>query len=222
VYSSGMFAVPVNKPLWKGAQIVSKEPLTISDGEGGEVEIPVGTLGRIHSFEGSEVNIELESIPGTRYMHQLRLDFVYYWGVMAGSEPPVLGDHGIVPMVVEGHPDGGEGASVKCIGYWATAENPLVDWYAQKGIVLPWPGQHVDLSWDADERAMVLGYLRSCPDVEYWRGWSMCRLCSADLGSTDKGDGIYMWPDGFDHYVEAHGVRPPKEFIDHVYARVKA
>ena len=37
------------------------------------------------------------------------------------------------------------------------------------------------------------------------------------MGGTDLSDGHYVWPFGFAHYVEAHGVKPPQEFIDHVW-----
>ncbi len=38
------------------------------------------------------------------------------------------------------------------------------------------------------------------------------------MGSMCLTDGTYGWPQGFAHYVEAHGVRPPEEFVRHVYA----
>jgi hypothetical protein len=28
-------------------------------------------------------------------------------------------------------------------------------------------------------------------------------------------DGTYNWPQGFEHYITEHGVRPPTEFIAH-------
>ena len=29
-------------------------------------------------------------------------------------------------------------------------------------------------------------------------------------------DGTWVWPEGFAHSIEAHSVRPPQEFIDHL------
>jgi hypothetical protein len=208
-----MFEAPnMNTPLWVGAEIVCKEPLTT-----GDLNIPVGTRGSIHSFVGNEVNIEFArkdpfEIP--QYMHQLRLDFLYYWKVT--SEEP-SGESVKVPMIVFRHPDGGPPkGGLKYLGYWAGNEDPLKDYYAQREIILPWPGHYVDLEWDSRERALVVEYLKSCPDVEHWMGYSCCRLCGTCLGASDKGDGIYVWPAGFDHYVEAHGVRPPDEFVKRV------
>lgn len=55
----------------------------------------------------------------------------------------------------------------------------------------------------------------------HYRGWSICRLCGVGVGSSDfkvqpnkkhKRDG-YVWPIGFRHYIEEHGVMPPENFV---------
>jgi len=48
-----------------------------------------------------------------------------------------------------------------------------------------------------------------------------CRLCSKCLGARDRIDGTYVWPEGFEHYLREHGVRPPEEFVRHVLSRCK-
>jgi hypothetical protein len=37
-----------------------------------------------------------------------------------------------------------------------------------------------------------------------------------DMGSIERTDGIYVWPEGLTHYVKEHNVRLPQEFVDHV------
>lgn len=124
-----------------------------------------------------------------------------------------------IEMVVGAHPDHSKLVGKRYIGYWAADKDPAKCSYARKGISLPWPGDYVDTSWDPQERAAVVAYLESVHDVVAWCGRSYCRLGCAEsiaMGSTDKGDGVYVWPEGFAHYVEVHGVKPPQEFIDHV------
>ncbi len=101
------------------------------------------------------------------------------------------------------------------LGYWTTSQ--VNDPYH-----LPWPGDFVDPNWDPAERAAVASYLDAQPDVQHWQGFSFCRLgCGMVPGCTDKSDGVYVWPAGFSHYLRAHNVKPPQEFIDHALGRAK-
>jgi hypothetical protein len=38
------------------------------------------------------------------------------------------------------------------------------------------------------------------------------------MGDSDLTDGIWVWPQGLVHYVDAHQLALPKQFIDHVLA----
>jgi hypothetical protein len=37
-----------------------------------------------------------------------------------------------------------------------------------------------------------------------------------EMGSGERTDGVYVWPEGLVHYLEKHNVRLPQEFVDHV------
>ncbi|MFI5297271.1 MAG: hypothetical protein ACHREM_04170 [Polyangiales bacterium] len=87
---------------------------------------------------------------------------------------------------------------------------------------LPDPKTMVDTTWSSAERAAVVAYLRAAPIVENYFGWSDCRICGCRNGSSERSDGVYLWPDGFAHYLEAHHVKPPTDFIAHVLARASA
>lgn len=102
---------------------------------------------------------------------------------------------------------------IKGIGFWALHVDPKKDYYKGK---FPWPGDFLDLSWDAEERQKVVEYLLSQPKTAHYMGVSECRFCDTDCGSADQSDGTYVWPEGFAHYIEKHGVRPPAEFVHHV------
>jgi hypothetical protein len=134
-------------------------------------------------------------------------------------------------MFLDHHPDTpGRKTSLKHLGYWHSVvidskSNGVVlktgfsyESYEKQG-GLPLPSDWVDESWSSEERAKVVAYLKDGKAVEHWRGYSFCRFgCEGhfEMGSTDLSDGSYVWPEGFSHYVEKHGVKPPEEFIQHV------
>jgi hypothetical protein len=105
-------------------------------------------------------------------------------------------------------------------------------WAACKGIAhladvifdnLPDPRDLVDPNWPLQERELIAAYLDAAPNVEHWMGYAYCRLgCEGGYGTTDKSDGVYLWPEGLSHYVLKHSVRLPEEFIRHIHAVVRS
>lgn len=73
--------------------------------------------------------------------------------------------------------------------------------------------------WDEAEKNQVLSHVNSGKVGRRQRGYSTCRICGCHNGSQDMTDGVYVWPIGFAHYIEEHGVKPPQEFIDHCLGR---
>jgi hypothetical protein len=112
-------------------------------------------------------------------------------------------------MILDRHPDM-PNMSTKAIGYWFNDHHPT----------FPKPEEHIDGSWNSIEREAVARYLDSGKIVASWRGWSRCRMCGKQNGSACLGDGVYVWPEGFSHYVRDHGVRPPDVFSKHVLEKV--
>lgn len=115
-------------------------------------------------------------------------------------------------MILDRHPLGDRygSPSNRYLGFWQSKyETYLVE--------LPNPAAFIDRGWDATERAQVIEYLRAAPFVQFYRGYSYCRICGKpQLGSREHGDGAFVWPEGFAHYVEEHGVKPPEEFLAYV------
>src|SRR5215469_14697581 len=61
--------------------------------------------------------------------------------------------------------------------------------------------------------------------VDLWHsqwGYSWCRffcgIPSHQMGSSELTDGRWRWPAGLSHYVRAHGIVLPDEFIAHALA----
>lgn len=146
----------------------------------------------------------------------------------AGASNP--GDEGAGPLLPD-RAGGGAGrvrvtaperaifidAKRRLIGYWR--ENGDPDW--------PDPADFVDPEWDRGERRAVALYLdsgassASTVEIPVALGPSTCRLCGIRNGFDEQCDASYLWPRGLAHYVEAHSVRLPREFIDHVREQVR-
>jgi len=75
-------------------------------------------------------------------------------------------------------------------------------------------------SWDDDvfTKADVIEYLSGSHLISCngFMGWSDCRICSKHNGSHEWTDLVYIFPEGLVHYVEAHDVRLPDDFLIHI------
>ncbi|MFI5297741.1 MAG: hypothetical protein ACHREM_06535 [Polyangiales bacterium] len=127
---------------------------------------------------------------------------------------------------------GDELVSPKRIGFWAPAngvEDEDEDDEDEDGRARPadhpedqaWPDVRtmIDPSWDAAERALVAAHLRAGWVTEHYFGDALCRICGGKNGGSEQTDGVYLWPTGFVHYIEAHHVKPPVDFIAHVITK---
>lgn len=139
-------------------------------------------------------------------------------------------------------PGRSQNQDLRFIGYWHSVHvpkdkfgvpaKPGLDYehyealQATQNALLPRPHEWVDLTWDTAERDMVIAYLKKGVVFETWKGFSWCRFedCPTKgrgVGHRDFSDAEYVWPESFPHYLEAHGVRPPEEFVAHVREMVE-
>ena len=103
---------------------------------------------------------------------------------------------------------------VRAVGYWrpmiATGASPADSYPDPVGLVSP--------GWSDGDRERIAAFLRAGRPYAEWRGYSTCRFrCGIDdarMGSRCLTDGEWVWPEGLAHYVEAHEVRLPEEFVD--------
>jgi len=100
--------------------------------------------------------------------------------------------------------------ALKVVGWWVTS---LAE------VDLPAPQELVgDLS--PSIRAALIKHLTSGLRLVQYRSYSWCRFCcgiaDSSTGSCDLTDGAWVWPEGLAHYIEAHGVVLPQDFINHV------
>lgn len=103
-------------------------------------------------------------------------------------------------------------SGLKRVGFWWSDLEPD----------LPHPRDFVDPDWDASERKKVIAYLKQSYELHRYKGLSWCRLgCPGiprDIGSLDLTDGVWVFPQGFIHYVRRHKLKPPEAFLDHIRA----
>ena len=104
---------------------------------------------------------------------------------------------------------------LRAIGYWREEwRSPGTDvWRASPQVILARLGAQAP-------QPQLASYLRSGHEFEVSRGWSHCRfkcgVADSMMGHADLTDGIWVWPQGLVHYVDAHQLALPKEFVDHV------
>ena len=103
-------------------------------------------------------------------------------------------------------------SGLRLIGYWRSDDEP--EW--------PDPFAFVDESWDTDERQLVVRYTRNAPKLWTQMGISPCRFCGKPNGSSELTDTVYIWPEGLSHYVSDHGVRLPREVVEHMRVGMRA
>jgi hypothetical protein len=104
------------------------------------------------------------------------------------------------------------------VGFWTDRFDPDTARFGE-------PQSFVDPAWDPGERVRVAAYLRTGGRLDQERGYSWCRfrcgIDDRDMGSRTLTDGTWYWPEGYAHYLEAHGVKPPEEFLAHVRRRMR-
>jgi hypothetical protein len=92
------------------------------------------------------------------------------------------------------------------IGYWHSVQEPY----------FCTPQSLTDETWNDQERQSVITHIRGAGVMRYCRGYSACRFCNKPNGTSDKSDGLFYFPEGLEHYLEKHWVKPPQLFIDFV------
>ena len=101
--------------------------------------------------------------------------------------------------------------ALKRVGFWVSEEAPD----------LPDPADSIDTAWRKAEGDRILSYVDQAYGLPYaYAGFSWCRLgcpgVPSDIGTQDRTDGTFLFPEGLAHYIREHSVRPPAEFIEHV------
>ena len=94
-------------------------------------------------------------------------------------------------------------------GFWNDEQNRYPEF--------PMP-EHSDVEFDDKfdilDKLHMIQMLTS--SVFYAKGFSICRCCGVPNGSMQYEACGYTWPEGFEHYIQDHNVRPSNDFITKV------
>ena len=97
---------------------------------------------------------------------------------------------------------------IKLIGYWTHNGS------SEEGYPDPCKMQDPKF-WETRDKAGVIKYLKNGRHCNQYLGYSGCRICDQMLGTHERTDGVWCWPDKLEHYIEVHDVVLPEEFIKH-------
>ena len=97
---------------------------------------------------------------------------------------------------------------LSAFGYWKSEWEPE----------LPHPEEYAGEGYEADVLVLLKSYLSNATLVLQAEGTSWCRFdCGEkDMGRCDYSDGTYLWPEGLIHYIQAHQVCLPEDFLQHI------
>lgn len=97
----------------------------------------------------------------------------------------------------------GSFAHLRRIGFWTT----------RPGDGLPDPRTIQSPTWERGRREVIGGYLAGGTVISDIAPLHECLICGVAAGFRERTDGVWWWPEGLAHYVVAHGVKLPAEFI---------
>lgn len=92
---------------------------------------------------------------------------------------------------------------MKYEGFWRQTE--------AEGSKLPWPKPSA--AWPNRESFLSrLAAAQASATIIDFMGYSNCRLCGKQNGASEYTLEHWTWPEGFEHYVLEHGIRPSLHF----------
>jgi hypothetical protein len=97
----------------------------------------------------------------------------------------------------------------KGVGYWGSG-------VGQGLAALSRPEALVRPGWQLQDRERIVAYLAAGIVCAGWCGLAVCRFaeCVRLLGSCDLTDGMWIWPQGLEHYLIVHEVCLPEAFVE--------
>jgi hypothetical protein len=107
-----------------------------------------------------------------------------------------------------------ESKTLILIGYWYSKDKDDAHYPDPKNLI---DEAFYKANWRIKNQ--LSGHLFNGVPCNHYRGYSGCRICGERLGTFERTDGIYVWPDKLEHYIEVHNVRLPEQFINHVMSK---
>jgi hypothetical protein len=131
-------------------------------------------------------------------------------------------------------------ARLKALGYWcpptlAVMRNrhgpadPYVKFLAEDHDAearsgkpfLPDPAKLIEILGRVTYDDRIPRYLEAGRSLGFSMGFATCRCCGVagpEMGSSDLTDGVWVWPEGFSHYVRSHSLPLPDAVLETMLA----
>lgn len=91
-------------------------------------------------------------------------------------------------------------------GFWKTGRGSMLPTPLPLG--KPWVGRRRFLQ--------ALENIQRRSVLHHYKGWSNCRICGCRNGSGEYQNDGWRWPQGYQHYVEDHNVKPSLAFLEFI------
>ena len=102
-----------------------------------------------------------------------------------------------------------EAQDIPMMGYWNTPYEDGPDARCKEVVqhIAPMTNHLVDA---------LVAYMDAGDFCTQYRGFAGCRVCGTTLGTMDMvtPDRKWRFPEKWQHYIQAHGVRPPEAFVE--------
>lgn len=91
-------------------------------------------------------------------------------------------------------------------------------WYNSYGDAAKYPMPIAKSDEMQDKIAFLINLTKAQEEAERnsYRGWSNCRICGCMNGSAEYHTDKWLWPSGYQHYINDHNVRPSPEFFEYI------
>lgn len=105
-----------------------------------------------------------------------------------------------------------EEKKLKLIGYWNNSRNEYPQYPNPSDLINP---EFYEMIYEKYyiKKEYIAYYLDGGIVCNRYRGSSGCRICGKTLGTHERHNNTYIWPDQFSHYVLEHDVMLPESFI---------
>lgn len=100
--------------------------------------------------------------------------------------------------------------SIEKVGFWTNPANES----GYNEVVRAWEESQRRPMSTAEYKA-VLSYIEQSKAKTHYFGFAICRGCGCELGHSDmiSPDGLFLFPEKYEHYIIKHQIVPPNNFI---------
>lgn len=85
----------------------------------------------------------------------------------------------------------------------------------------PFPQANKMSQEETDQFLLLLTEFESKTPFFKCMGYSTCRICGQNNGTSTYYTDLFAWPNGYKHYIQEHGVRPSAAFVLHIRGLIK-